>query len=81
MDKKIFSFLVSSSEIVSLKFFLSLYLICYNIDSVFFFFNVFCLLFFGPEARGIVAPRPGLKPTPSALEGEVPTTRPPGKSP
>ena len=25
MDKKIFSFLVSSSEIVSLKFFLSLY--------------------------------------------------------
>ena len=35
---------------------------------------------FGPEACGILAPRPGIKPTPSALEGEVLTTGLPGKS-
>lgn len=29
----------------------------------------------------ILAPRPGMKPTPSALKGEVVTPRPPGKSP
>ena len=36
--------------------------------------------FFGREARGILAPQPGIEPTPSALEGEVLTTGPPGKS-
>ena len=42
----------------------------------------FCFMFwiFGPEACGILAPRPGIKPTPSALEGEVLTTGLPGKS-
>ena len=35
---------------------------------------------FGPEACGILAPRPVIKPTPPALEGEVLTTGPPGKS-
>ena len=53
-------------------FFKSLYWLCYNIDSV---------LFFGREACGILAPRPGIKPSPPALEGEVQTTGPPGKSP
>ena len=37
--------------------------------------------FFGPEACGILAPRPGIEPAPPALEGEVLTTGPPGKSP
>ena len=37
--------------------------------------------FFGPEACGISTPRPGVEPTPPALEGEVLTTGPPGKSP
>ena len=37
--------------------------------------------FFGREAYGILAPRPGIEPTPPALEGEVLTTGPPGKSP
>ena len=41
----------------------------------------YVLVFFGPEACGISAPRPGIEPTPPALEGEVPTTGPPGKSP
>ena len=36
--------------------------------------------FFGHEACGILAPRPGIEPTPPALEGEVLTTGPLGKS-
>ena len=36
--------------------------------------------FLGREACGISAPQPGIKPTPSALEGEVLTTELPGKS-
>ena len=35
---------------------------------------------FDREACGILAPEPGMEPTPSALEGEVLTTGPPGKS-
>ena len=35
---------------------------------------------FGREACGILAPEPGMEPTPSALEGEVLTSGPPGKS-
>ena len=42
----------------------------------------FCFMFwfFGHEACGILAPRPGIEPVPSALEGEVLTTGLPGKS-
>ena len=36
---------------------------------------------FGPEACKILAPQPGIEPAPPALEGEVLTTAPPGKSP
>ena len=36
--------------------------------------------FFGCEARGILALGPGIEPAPPALEGEVLTTGPPGKS-
>ena len=39
---------------------------------------MFC--FFGREACGILAPRPGIEPALPALEGEVLTTRPPEKS-
>ena len=35
---------------------------------------------FGLEACGIPVPQPGIKPVPSALEAEVLTTGPPGKS-
>ena len=38
---------------------------------LFFFFFFFP---FGCEAWGILAPRPGIKPTPPALEGKVLTT-------
>ena len=38
------------------------------------------LWFFGREACGILLPQPGIKSTASALEGEVLTTGPPGKS-
>ena len=38
-------------------------------------------LFSGPEACGILAPQPRIKPGLPALEGEVYTTGPPGKSP
>ena len=40
----------------------------------------FDFVFFGPEAYGILAPKPGIEPAPSALEGEVLTTRLLGKS-
>ena len=42
----------------------------------------FCFMFwfFGHEAGGILAPTPGIEPTPPALEGEVLTTGPPRKS-
>ena len=36
--------------------------------------------FFGPETNGILVPQPGIEPRPPALEGEVLTTGPPGKS-
>ena len=43
---------------------------------------IFCFMFwfFGREACGILAPRPRIEPAPPALEGEVCTTGPPGKS-
>ena len=37
--------------------------------------------FSGHEAYGILAPQPGIEPTPSALEGEILTTGPPGEVP
>ena len=43
--------------------------------------SCFMFWFFGPEACGILAPRPEIEPTPPALEGKVLTTGPPGKSP
>ena len=36
--------------------------------------------FLGDRAYGILVPRPGIEPAPSALEGEVLTTGPAGKS-
>ena len=36
--------------------------------------------FFGHEARGILIPQWGMEPTSPALESEVLTTGPPGKS-
>ena len=35
---------------------------------------------FGPEAFGILVPRPGIEPASPALEGELTTTALPGKS-
>ena len=42
----------------------------------------FCFMFwfFGCKECGILAPQPGIEPTPSALESQVLTTGPPGKS-
>ena len=37
--------------------------------------------FYGREACGILAPWPGIEPSPPALEGEVLTAWLPGKSP
>ena len=39
------------------------------------------LVFWPKKACGLLAPRPGIKPAPPALEGEVLSTGPPGKSP
>ena len=45
--------------------------------------SCFCFMFcfFGHEACGILAPWPVIEPAPPALEGEVLTTGPPGKTP
>ena len=51
------------------------YRICYNIASV------LCFGVFDQEARGILARGAGTEPTGPALEGEVLTTGPRGKSP
>ena len=43
----------------------------------------FCFMFwfiFGRKACGILAPQPGIEPVPPALEGEVLSTGPPGRS-
>ena len=45
-----------------------------------FFVFFFMFWFFGCEACGILAPQPGVEPTPPALEGEVLTTGLPGTS-
>ena len=42
--------------------------------------SAFTLCYLGPEAWGILAPRPGIEPVSPALEGEVLTPGPPGKS-
>ena len=66
----------------------------HSVSAITFFFNFFlksllnllqycfCFMswFFGHETCGILAPRPGIEPTPPALEGEVLTTGLPGKS-
>ena len=43
----------------------------------------FCFMFwyFGHEVYAILVPRPGIDPVPPALEGKVPLTGPPWKSP
>ena len=41
---------------------------------------VYILSLWGCESCGILAPQPGIEPTPSALEGEIPSAGPPGKS-
>ena len=40
----------------------------------------FVFVFFGHEAHGILASGPGIEPASPALEDEILTTRPPGKS-
>ena len=45
------------------------------------YYFCFTLGYLGHKAYRILAPWPGIKPSPLALEGEVLTTGPPGKSP
>ena len=45
------------------------------------FHVVFCFSLFACEACGILDPWPGIEPVATALEGEIPATGPPGKSP
>ena len=69
--KHVFFFYYYFFDVDHLK---SLYWICCNIASILWFG------FLGREAWGILAPQLGIKPTPSALEGEVLTSGPQGKS-
>ena len=59
--------------------FLNLYWICYTI-ACFMFVCLFFFFFFWAK-RHILAARPGIELVPLALEGEILTTEPPGKSP
>ena len=65
--------------------FLKFLFLMWMIFKVFIEFVTILFLFyvwvFGPEACGILAPLPGIKTTPFALKGEVPTNRPQWKSP
>ena len=70
-----FKFFFFLCELFFFKFLLNLLQYCFC-----FMFWFFSFLFFGPEACGILALPPGIKPTPPALEGEVLTSGPPGKS-
>ena len=56
-------------------FFKSLYRVCYNIASFKKYF-----VFFYLKTCGILAPQPGIEPTPPALESEVLTSRLPWNS-
>ena len=47
---------------------------------VFIEFVLFICLLFGHETCGILAPQSGIEPAPCALEDELLTTGPPGKS-
>ena len=84
------SFLSETSQKMPTSFFLkdffhadqlcSLYWVHYNIVSV-LGLGFFCLFCFGSKACGTLDPQPGMEPAPSALEGEVLTTGPPGEDP
>ena len=52
----------------------------WTIFKVFIEFVTILLWVFGPEACGMLAPDPGIKLVPLALEHKVLTTGPPGKS-
>ena len=56
-------------------------ILIWTIFKLFIEFVKMLFLFYGHKACVILAPRPGMKPTPSALKGEVVSTVPPGKSP
>ena len=64
-DLQIFNRLHWLVDEVQTHLYLSLYWIYYNIVSV------LCFDFFDHESRGILAPRPGIKPTLSVLEGAI----------
>ena len=70
---------------VALKIFVVDFFLIWIIFKVFIAFVTTSLLFyallFGHRGCRILAPGPGIEPTPHALEGEVPTTGLPGKSP
>ena len=66
-------------------FFLIFFFLMWTIFKVFIEFDIllhlfYVLSFFGHKACGILAPQPGKEPTPPALEGEVLSTVPAGKS-
>ena len=52
----------------------------WTIFKVFIEFVAILFQFFGPEAYGILAPQPGIEPATPALEDDVLTTGPLGKS-
>ena len=60
--------------------FVTVLLLFYVLVFFSFFSSSSFFFFFGCEACGILAPRPGIVSATPALEGEVLTTGPPGKS-
>ena len=68
-------------EIFFFKFFLMWTIFKKSLLNVLQYCFCFMFCFFGHEACGVLAPWPGIEPTPPALEGKVLTTGPPGKRP
>ena len=71
-----------------IKYFFQRFFFFFDVDhfsKVFIEFVIILLLFyvlvFWPPGMWDLVPWPGIEPVPTALEGEVPTTGPPGKSP
>jgi len=56
------------------------FFLTWTIFKVFIEFLTILFMFFGCKACGILTPHSGIKPVPLALEGEISTTGPPGKS-
>ena len=75
-----YSKVLSNTAFFFLRFFLTWTIFLKSLLNFLQYYFCFMFWFFGHEACGTFAPRPGIEPAPPALEGEVLTTGLPAKS-